>query len=359
MTFAAGGRAVRTHWLTCHLGYACRHSGACCSSRWPIPIERDRAKLVARDIAAGRVRPVVDPWLTPAIGAPEEVAGTLTLTDRGACTFYRTRNSGLSDSVLPTPDFRLRQGNGGQARLPTPAAGGCAIHPIRPRSCAHFPYVCLIDSRGVRVTLSHYCPTAAAMLVDHTGALEIVEGPPVFEDGSVPEGLDARDVLPPLEAPGRLVDVDRFTEWERLLVRSLGAGESALLRSPASPAVELFDLARDAVPLRLGWPDAPEDLERTWAEVIAPEWPRIAPIAGRYLAARAFASWVAYQGAGLPAVEHSLAIADAVFRVELARQVGQVGRVGLVERRLVGEALRQSDLLLVHHVDPCVLARAC
>jgi hypothetical protein len=346
---------VRTYWLTCHLGYACRHSGACCSSRWPIPIERDRAARVEQEIAAGRVQPMVDPWLQRSAGIPDEYAGTLASTDRGACTFYRARQP--FDTVLPGPDSRPvlsdtgRQA-GGVERLPTPVQAGCAIHHAKPSSCAHFPYVCLVDARGVRVTLSHYCPTAAAMLVDHPGPVEVVEGPPVFADGSVPDGLDAREVLPPLEAPGRLVDFDRFTEWEQALVRSLGAGESALPRSPALPAVDLFDLARRAVPAPLSWPDAPDHLERTWAEAIAPYWSSIAPVAGRYVAARAFASWVAYQGGGVPAVERSLSIADAVFRVELVRQSWR-GRQSTID------ALRQSDLLLVHYVDPLALAEVC
>jgi Fe-S-cluster containining protein len=336
-------RAVRTYWLTCHLGYACRHSGACCSSKWPIPIERDRAASVEREIAAGHVAPMADPWLTPAIGAPDHIAGTLALTARGDCVFFRR----------PAPGARLD------------APGACAIHHAKPASCRHFPYVCLVDARGVRATLSHYCPTAAAMLVDHEGPLDIVEGPAVFEDGSLPEGLDAREVLPPLEAPGRLVDLQRFTEWEQRLVRSLTTEGLPLWNTTAPPPVELFDLARDALPPMLAWPQAPGGLERTWTEAIAPQWPHIAPVAGRYLAARAFGSWVAYQGAGLPAVERSVIIAAAVFSVELARRAGpeRASSEGETSRRVgrdvIIDALRHSDLLLVHYVDPEAFARKC
>ncbi|MEZ5288117.1 MAG: hypothetical protein R2712_25640 [Vicinamibacterales bacterium] len=42
----------------------------------------------------------------------------------------------------------------------------------------HFPFVCAIDPRGVHVTLSHYCPTAARMLFDETAAPTVVEGRP-------------------------------------------------------------------------------------------------------------------------------------------------------------------------------------
>jgi Fe-S-cluster containining protein len=324
----------RTFWLNAHLGYRCRHSGACCSSGWPIPIERDRAAAVVRDIAAGRVQPMVDPWVTRAVGTPQEFAGTLTLTDRGACTFYRPRQSGLSDAG------------------PTPVPGACAIHHSKPSSCAHFPFVCLIDARGVRVTLSHYCPTAAGMLVDPRGPLDIVEGPPVFADGSTPEGLDAREVLPPLASPGRLAGLDEYSEWEARLVRSLAAAAGV----PDPPLAARFEVARDALPATLSWPDPPAGLEQAWSELIAPRWPEVAPVAGRYLAARAFGSWVAYQGGGLPAVERSLLMVDAVFRVELARQARGVAPLG---RAALTAAIRQSDLLLVHYVDPAEFARAC
>ena len=331
---------MKTLWLNMHVGYACRHRGACCSSGWPIPIEHDRAGRVEQAIASGRVRPMVDPWLHPAIGAPDDVAGTLALTGHGACTFFQLRD--------PVPD--------------APLPGLCAIHEAKPSSCEHFPYLCLIDARGVRVTLSHYCPTAAEMLVDHAGPLAVVEGPPVLPDAAVPEGLDARDVLPPLESPGRLVDLDAFSRWERDLVRSLGGGESALANRAGFPDRALFDLARAAVPDSLEpWPDAPADLEEAWTEAIAPQWPEIAPFAGRYLAARAFASWVAYQGAGLPAVERSLAVADAVFRIELVSLDTRAGREvqhRRIDRNQILGAIQQSDLLLAHHIDPSAFARS-
>ena len=48
-------------------------------------------------------------------------------------------------------------------------AGRCAIHSALghdalPLACRQFPRVSVTDPRGVSVTLSHYCPTAAALL---------------------------------------------------------------------------------------------------------------------------------------------------------------------------------------------------
>ena len=89
------------------------------------------------------------------------MAGTFRLAD-DACVFHVPRQS--------TP------------RRPR-AARHCAVHATLghdalPASCQHFPRVCLVDARGVRVALSHFCPTAAAMLVDDARPVTIVRGPP-------------------------------------------------------------------------------------------------------------------------------------------------------------------------------------
>jgi hypothetical protein len=69
----------------------------------------------------------------------------------------------------------------------------------------------------------------------------------------------------------------------------------------------------------------------------------------RWLAARAFASWLALQGPGLRTTALGLVVALAVLRAELAREAGE-GRDGLVE------AIRRADLLLAHLADPQALA---
>jgi Fe-S-cluster containining protein len=321
---------MRTFWLNFHLAYACRHSGACCSSGWPIPVERDR--VIPIGTLAARAE---ESWLVPVENAPEDVAGTLAVRPNGECTFFR----------IPT---RLRaDASARQASVVLPA-GSCAVHPARPASCAHFPYVCLIDSRGVRVTLSHYCPTAASMLFEHEGPIEIVEGPPPIAGVEVPEGLDARESLPPVEVPNRLMTFEAFSDWERAEVGKAVAAPSM------ADALARFELARFAVPFPWSWAEAPTDLEEGWAALVAPAWPEFAPVLQRYRAAKLFASWAAYTDAGLAAVVRVADIADAVLRVEAVRQCEAAQR-GL-DAELLEQAIRQSDLLLVHYADGWVLS---
>jgi hypothetical protein len=59
-------------------------------------------------------------------------------------------------------------------------------------------------------------------------------------------------------------------------------------------------------------------------------------------------------GDGVDAAMESARIAAAVLRVEAARQCGWSGRE--LDRELLTEAIRQSDLLLVHYTDPQLLA---
>lgn len=274
---------MRFFWLNCHVNYACRHSGACCSSGWPIPVEHNR---VARIQQVSRHAE----WLVPASEAPDDVAGRLAFGSSGHCVFH--------------------------------GAGGCEVYSARPSSCAHFPYVCVIDPRGVHVTLSHYCPTAAAMLFDHEGPVEIVEGPAPPTGLDIPEGLDARDALPPLASPNRLMSFDEFTAWEENAVRTVGA-YSAYSALGANGADRL----------------------------VAPAWPAFEPVIARYLAAKIVASWAAYlNDDGLGAVLQSVETARAVLQAEAARQCARADR--MLDAPLLKEAIRQSDLQLVHHQAP-------
>jgi hypothetical protein len=180
---------MTTYWLSMHVPYACRHSGVCCSSGWTIPIEHTRTGPVAMLRADGS-------WLLPAPDAPPDVAGTIAVTGDGHCVFHRD---------------------------------GCEIqraygHQALPTACRHFPREVLIDGRGASVTLSHYCPTALDLLVDHVGPVTIVPGPPAVPTGD-PEGLDAREVLPPLLTDGVLMDLDGYAAWEAHMVRVLTAEE--------------------------------------------------------------------------------------------------------------------------------------
>ncbi|MEO8681205.1 MAG: YkgJ family cysteine cluster protein [Vicinamibacterales bacterium] len=264
---------VRYHWLNFHVPYACRNSGACCSSGWPIPIERERAAAVLQ------FKPNSELWLVPLSGAPEDVAGTLAIGDNDHCVFH--------------------------------VGQSCAIHSAKPSACRHFPYVCLIDQRGVHVTLSHYCPTAASLLFEHDGPIEIVEGPPPIAGLEIPEGLDARESLPPLASATRLMSFQEFSDWETAQIAML-------------------------------------------SKRVARDWPVFGNVVARYLAAKLFASWAAYQGDGTDAVLKLVDVAESRLKAEVARQCAAAGRA--LDADLLKEAIRQSDLFLVHRADSRLLS---
>ena len=353
-----------TYWLSMHVRYTCRHSGACCSSGWAIPVEQDKLTRIATLRST-------DEWLRTVTGAPADVAGVLTLGTDGHCVFHRSG----------------------------PSSSRCEIHralgpTALPAACQHFPRQCLIDRRGVFVTLSHYCPTAAALLFEHSGPVEIVEGPPANVHSDA-EGLDARDVLPPLLTEGVLMDLDAYSAWEAHAVRRL-AGQASLA-AEVSPEAVLDGLAADAKELMKWRPgdlalrDAIRALDRTsvrrdaatepdWKTEMqlvalvhdaiaedqrpgalprparelftlerARDWRAHAVIINRFLAAHAFASWAAYQGRGLDAMIRGLRKALAVLRSEVLRALER--SPGTLSDATLKEAIRQSDLLLVHLAD--------
>jgi Fe-S-cluster containining protein len=311
---------VKFFWLNFHVPYACQDTGVCCTSGWPIPVERSSVALIEDTIARKIIPLRVQPWMVPTGDSPDEVAGMLSVRENGHCVFF-------------------------EAGEP-----GCSIHAVKPAACVHFPYVCLIDQRGAHITLSHYCPTAAALLFEHHDPVAIVEGPAPVAGDSI-EGLDARESLPPLSSDGvRLMSFDSLDAWQRDQVATTTIGDFQ------PDDVELFDRARGAVPLPWTWPAAPPGAEGTWWSLVAPKWHFFNDTLTRYAAAKAFASWPLYMGNGTGAAIESARIAAAALRIEAARQCGWLGRE--LDRELLTEAIRQTDLLLVHYADPQLLADA-
>jgi hypothetical protein len=366
---------TKTFWLSTHVAYQCRDAGACCSAGWPIPLERSRVAAIER-WGAPRA------WLLSAPGAPDDIGGVLALGPDRHCVFHQT---------------------------PVGDRGGCQIHHALghralPSACQHFPRVCLLDRRGVSVTLSHYCPTAAALLFAPPSPVTVVEGPPALPDGE-PEGFDAREALPPFLTAGILMDDSSYAAWERhMIVRltadpllppetavaglDLDAREMSNWRPGQTPLVEAisslgerrregaavavhsdrvcdlssmlrdFEVARGAVPAPHAWPAAPgpvADLEAVWRGQVAPAWMSLAPVVHRFLAAHAFGSWMAYQGNGLLSVIRSLRLALAVLRVESIRQCLATGLP--LDRDHLKHSICQTDLLLVHFAQREELAR--
>ncbi|MGQ0733754.1 MAG: hypothetical protein ACT4QD_08875 [Acidobacteriota bacterium] len=358
----------RAYWLSMHVAYACRDSGACCSAGWPIPLEEVRRPAIARSIGQGALA-VPRAWLHVVPDQPPEMAGVLAKRDDRHCVFH----------------------TGAACRIHG-ALGADAL----PAACQHFPRRCLLDARGVFVTLSHYCPTAANLVFEHQGPVAIVPGPPV--GGGEPEGLDARDALPPLLTSGVLTDLEGYAAWEAHMVRLLTGGEAAeppepdvtlqalseharvlagwrpgarslcdavlaLETEPAPSFVHtspdwarervLFERARASA---AAWPGYPIDsVADAWTRWVAPEWLSFSAVIGRFLAAHAFANWTAYQGRGLPSTVEWLHVVLAVLRAEAIRGCTREG--GALTRARLIDAVRQTDLLLVHLADQSVMSR--
>ena len=353
----------RVFSLSIHADYKCRHSGACCTADWDVPVELPVYRSLADRLSTGllRVAPDAGP-LPPFIvepDLPDDAAAMLERTDSGECVFFE-RSSHL-----------------------------CVVHrdageDALPATCRHFPRLSVCDSRGTFVTLSHYCPTAASMLFRDDVALAIVESPPAFPltdyDGMTVE----EDEFPPLLSPTMLMDPEGYSAWERHMVQrccgdalpesvvaTLGSDVAQLRawRPGSGPLVEAVQrlpgsfsvfsphgslvesvILRDeviaAIPEDLR-PAADEDgLEDAYVSLVLPMWRTFQRPINRYLAAKAFASWTAYQGRGLAAIVRGLEAALALLRVEAARQCRDARRP--LDRDLLLEAIRTADFALNH-----------
>ena len=327
------------------------------------------------------VRPIAP--FTPTRGLPEGTAAVLGYDDHGRCAFYE------SDARR----CRIQRING---------------HAALPIACQQFPRMCLIDPRGVHLTLSHYCPTAVATLFDQE-PLAIVVDPPAFPAAFPYEGLDAHDAFPPLLRPGVLMDwptLDAFeTHAIRIFENETASVEMAwarlngiaerlrLWRDLDGPLLDTFHVAaasemkcepgsqhdainfeivfqreaevRGAVPAGSVIPDVasaagihratPGDIADAYRRHVDPMWRTFTRPLCRYLAARLFANWCWYQGQGVRTLMRALDASLAVLRLEAARQTLANGR--MLDQNLLREAFRKTDLLLIHWCDQDSLAR--
>jgi hypothetical protein len=254
-----------------------------------------------------------------------------------------------------------------------------------PGSCYQFPRRALIDDRGTFVTLSTFCQTAATLLYESNAELTIVASPPAFPERRAYEGLDARGQWPPLVRPGLMFDLESYSRWEAFIVSTLAGGVSvdSALASIAATAETLRTWTPECGPFdswmmrslpqpadsgglniydRFRTPDAYEQLRRFVPEGLTPpQSPPELASAGerasdaasravrRYLASKAFASWCAYESRGIRTLVAELCASELVLRVECARACRAAGRA--LDRSLMIEAIRQSDLLLMHLID--------
>lgn len=257
-----------------------------------------------------------------------------------------------------------------------------------PTACRHFPRVYRREAHQDRVTLSHYCPTAAALLLD-PAPTSIVPAEPPLTLGSAAEGLDVRQALPPLLRPGMLMDHHGYDAWEDLVVASFAtAGTVAEGFAMVTAATERIrrwhpgDGPLDAA-VRRGFDGAairldcerlsqgfrvlasitgfhpllamPADLPQAWRRITNTYSDLVDGPLRRYLAATAFANWVAYRGQGLRSIVEWLRACFDVCRLQLA---GAMERDGTLTRESVVGAFRDSDYLVIHTVDSIAFGRA-
>ena len=290
----------------------------------------------------------------------EDAPAIFARTSEGRCVFFH----GESHLCVVHRDF-------GESRLPA--------------TCRHFPRVAVRDSRGTFISLTHYCPTAASMLFREDVPLEIVASPPAFPPADY-DGLNVhRDAWPPLLHPRMLMDLEGYSAWERHMVERcahLGLAPESVLAtlerdarvlrrfvadggSLAEPIgalprdfVDAFPHATLDASLRMHadvMTAVPDDLKPVadedglcdvYLRDVAPRWSAWRAPLNRYLAAKAFANWTAYQGRGVLSIVRGLEAALALVRVEAARQCRNAHRA--LDADLLLEAFRGADFALNH-----------
>jgi len=354
-------RPVRS--LSIHADYRCRHSGECCTADWDVPVEVPVYRSLDEAYRSGRLHTApqsraLSPFVVES-DLPDDAGAMLERNQAGECVFFER-----------------------ESRL-------CVVHrdlghEALPATCRHFPRLAVHDRRGTFVSLSHYCPTAAGLLFRDDVSLTIVSAPPAFPPADY-EGLSvSADDLPPLLRPGVVMDLEAYSRWEVHMVRRCAgavAPESALATlerdaarvrgwtpggpamadlvaalppgfveavAPSTLAASLADYEQTmaAVPDDLRPSPDEELLEEAFSRLMAPAWAAWSAPLRRYLAAKAFASWTAYQGRGLFSIVRGLQVALALVRVEAARACRDADRP--LDRDLLLTAFRQADFILNH-----------
>jgi Fe-S-cluster containining protein len=353
--------------LNLHGDYLCHHTGACCTAGWNIAIE----PLVYAKVAAHFGERFRGQSVVRGDASRSSALKILNVRSDAACVFFE----------------------GDRGRL-------CAVHrelgaETLPSACRHFPRVVLQDPRGTMIALSHFCPTAAALL-QSPPAPTIVSAPAGLSLDGTAEGLDARGALPPLLHPGMLTDHAGYAAWERRSIdvfarEELTAGDALAtiegvtrtligwrpgdgpFRDSVERAFDRGEVWREGEDLDADERRGAFALASVPAGLKAPEtftglrdaWPNLsrtmAPFdrtVNAYLAARLFGNWMAYHGTGLLAIVEYLRICLSVLRIEAARHVACCSVSNLRPWQTVIEpAIRSADLLLVHLSDTKRLAR--
>lgn len=257
-----------------------------------------------------------------------------------------------------------------------------------PSACRHFPRLFLRDPRGTLVTLSHYCPSAATLLLDDRPITVMDAAPPLALAEPI-EGLDAREALPPMLRPGLLADIQGYATWEDAVIAEFGKAPSvvdALGRiSAATERIRLWTPMRGrlrdsvasafaTVPLQASAGaglsdgfgavhevtgphpllDVDHDFTAAWM-ALESDWSDLLrrPMAN-YMAACTFGNWTAYRGQGLRTVVAWLHGCYDVLRVQLVRHARNAGEVN---REVLIDSFRMADFIIVHTVPSLEFGR--
>jgi hypothetical protein len=254
-----------------------------------------------------------------------------------------------------------------------------------PVTCRVFPRVSIDDARGTHITLSHFCPTAASMLFRDDVPLRVVENPPAFPPMDYDGLVVGEDDLPPLLTPSILMDLEGYAAWEAHLVSRCADVEqppdsilatmmrdARMLRrwrpggvslreaihelprgmvsgEPHRSLDESLVMVRDviaAVPDDLKPEPDETGLPAAYRRYVLPRWDAWRAPVNRFIAAKSFATWTAYQGRGVATIVRGIEAAVALVRVEASRLCRDAGRA--LDRELLLEAFRAADFALNH-----------
>ena len=325
------------------MGYACRHSGACCTARWPIPIERDRALAVQAAIAAGRVH------------APDGlVPGRRPRHRRTSPACLRGSRAGRACSTGPMERRRVCRVPAAAPSThcgPSPAATsrmcassiheactsrcrtsarprpiGCSTWTSRCRLSRDLPYRSRVSSPRAS-THERRCRQPNSVLWGRHLAPHPAPCPP---PARVPASSPGTPSANGSGCWSRAWVVIRVSRMPRASARSIARGPRS---SPAGPGPKRLPTSC-ASGIRWWLPSG--GAGRTSSAAISP--PKLTP-RGRCTLARArrpSSGWWACRG--------------SCCRSKRARACLSRGR-GL-DRPALTEAVRQADLLLVHYADP-------
>ncbi len=408
---------ARARVLALHAEYHCRQSGNCCVTGWEIPIEpqvevrlrsalRSGALRPPRDAGGRNARaqdpPSADACLEGREGLPHGSRSVLGRDACGRCRFLETAGANLCAIHRQL----------GEDALPSACRHFPRVARLTPRGVdVTLSHACVT----VAALPFRTGPDSHDVLPDPL--LRVVGNAPAFPAGRGYEGLDARDAVPPLLRPGVLMSWRGLEIWEAHAVAALaapGAPEAAVDRLAAdaerlrvwTPRDGDFDAFLDgtltrgstAAPTRPAGADAGQTAMtdsmgsartslalwdelaatvptpyRTRADALAlpPEEraePRLARVASlvaegwrvsrvpirRWLASKAFGSWLALQGEGLRTSVLGLRVDLGVLHAAALAACAQAARP--LDQELLRQAFGRADRLLLHLADPEALA---